>query len=71
MTMGTMAIVKTRMEETNGVRLNWPYQIISPDGRDLFVTATVTLVAVDLEKGKIMRQLPPTVRDALVKLSRV
>ena len=70
MTMGMTAIVKTRLEETSGVRLNWPYQIVSVDGRDLFVSATVTLVAVDSEKGKIMRQLPPAMRDALVKLSR-
>jgi len=27
----------------------------------------VTLVAVDREKGKVMRSLPPTVKDILVK----
>jgi acyl-CoA thioester hydrolase len=67
--MGMAAIVKTRMTEMSGVRINWDYQIESTDGQTLFVSARVTLVAVDREKGKILRQLPPMVRDALVKLS--
>jgi acyl-CoA thioester hydrolase len=70
MRMGMTAIVKTRMMTMEGVRINWDYQIQSPDGVDLFLTAQVTLVAVDREKGKILRQLPPTVKDALVKLSQ-
>ncbi len=68
--MGMTAIVKARMTAMEGVRINWDYQIQSPDGVDLFLTAQVTLVAVDREKGKILRQLPPTVKDALVKLSQ-
>jgi acyl-CoA thioester hydrolase len=67
--MGTAAIVRTRMAAIAGVRINWDYQIQSLDGQDLFVTAQVTLVAVDREKGKILRQLPATVKDALAKLS--
>jgi acyl-CoA thioester hydrolase len=67
--MGMEAIVKTRMMAMEGVRINWDYQIQSSDGKDLFLTARVTLVAVDREKGKIMRQLPPAVKDALAKLS--
>ncbi len=67
--MGMAAIVKTRMSEMSGVRINWDYQIESIDGQTLFVSAKVTLVAVDREKGKILRQLPPIVKDALVKLS--
>ena len=66
--MGMEAIVKTRMMAIEGVRINWDYQIQSRDGKDLFLTARVTLVAVDREKGKIMRQLPPVVKDALAKL---
>ena len=68
--MGMTAIVKTRMTAMDGVRINWDYQIQSPDGVDLFLTAQVTLVAVDREKGKILRQLPPTVKDALVRLTQ-
>ena len=68
--MGMTAIVKARMAAMEGVRINWDYQIQSTDGANLFATARVTLVAVDREKGKILRQLPPTVKDALLKLSQ-
>lgn len=67
--MGMSAIVKTRMVDLAGVRINWDYQIQSADGQELYVTARITLVAVDREKGKILRQLPPTVKDALLKLT--
>ena len=67
--LGMAAVVKTRMAEVNGVRLNWDYAIQSPDGQELYVTAQVTLVAVDRERGKIMRQLPASVQDALARLS--
>ncbi|MTJ07065.1 MULTISPECIES: thioesterase family protein [unclassified Anabaena] len=67
--LGMPVIVKTRMAEVTGVRLNWDYTIVSTDGQDLYVTAQVTLVALDREKGKIMRQLPPAVQDALAKIS--
>ncbi|MCL1463126.1 acyl-CoA thioesterase [Argonema galeatum] len=67
--MGMTAIVKAQMADIDGVRLNWDNQIQSVDGEELYVTARVTLVAVDREKGKIMRQLPPAVKDALARLS--
>ena len=67
--MGQTAIVKTRMTDMDGVRIYWDYQIQSPDSKELYVTGRVTLVAVDREKGKILRQLPSAVKDALVKLS--
>ncbi|MFE1744532.1 acyl-CoA thioesterase [Coleofasciculus sp. H7-2] len=69
--MGMSAVLKTRMADTEGVRINWDYQIQSADGQELYVTAKVTLVVVDREKGKIMRQLPPTMKDALARLSAV
>ena len=65
--LGGEAIVKTRPTKTQGVRINWDYRIQSRDGNKLYLTGTVTLVGVDREKGKIMRQLPPMVKDALVK----
>ena len=65
--LGVSAIVKTRLLETKGVRLNWDYEIKSYDGKELFVTGKVVLVGIDPEKGKIMRQLPPAFQDALVK----
>jgi acyl-CoA thioester hydrolase len=67
--MGMAAVVRTRMAEMEGVRINWDYQIQSLDGQELYVTGRVTLVAIDREKGKILRQLPSAVKDALVKLS--
>lgn len=66
--LGETAIVKTRMNEMTGVRMYWDCRIESSDRQELSVTAKITLVAVDPEKGKIMRQLPPTVKDVLIKL---
>jgi acyl-CoA thioester hydrolase len=66
--MGEAAIVKTRTVDMEGVRIVWEYEIESIDRSIIYLTGMVTLVAVDLEKGKIMRQLPTTVKDALVKM---
>jgi acyl-CoA thioester hydrolase len=69
--LGMAAIVKTRIAEVSGVRINWDYQIQSLDGQQLYVTARVTLVAVNREKGKIMRQLPPVIKDAFARLADI
>lgn len=65
--MGMDAIVRTRIADMEGVRINCDSQIQSLDGDVLYATARVTLVAVDLAKGKILRQLPSSVKDALMK----
>ena len=65
--LGASAIVKVRLIDTKGVRINWDYEIQSYDGKELFVTGKVVLVGVDREKGKIMRKLPPVMQDALIK----
>jgi acyl-CoA thioester hydrolase len=70
MHMGVDGLVRTRMSEMQGVRLNWEQEIQSLDGQELYVRALVILVACDMDKGKIIRRLPPPVQDALVKLSR-
>ncbi|WP_009632750.1 acyl-CoA thioesterase [Synechocystis sp. PCC 7509] len=67
--LGMAAIVKTRMIDISGVRINWDYQIQSPDFQDLYVSAQVVLVAIDREKGKIMRQLPAAMEEALARLA--
>lgn len=67
--MGQAVAVRTRMSAGDGVRLLWDYEIRSADGNELYVTAQVTLVGVDRDKGKIIRQLPPLLKDALAKLS--
>ncbi len=67
--MGERAVVRTRMVGVAGVRINWDYQIQAAETNEVFVTARVTLVAVDREKGKIMRQLPADVKDALARIT--
>jgi acyl-CoA thioester hydrolase len=64
--MGREAVVKTCLKEIKGVRINWEYRIESVDG--LHVTATVTLVAIDRQRAKIMRQLPPLLVDAIARI---
>lgn len=66
--LGMAAVVRTRLAEVSSVRINWNYQVQSLDGQ-LHVTARVTLVAVDREKGKILRQLPPAMENALARLT--
>ena len=63
------AIVKTRMVNVSGVKINWDYKIQSPDFQDSYVSAQVTLVAVDRERGRIMRQLPEAMKEALARLA--
>ena len=41
--MGMAVVVRTRMADMEGVRVNWDYQIQSTDGQDLFATARVAL----------------------------
>ena len=67
--MGQSVAVRTRIAATEGVRLLWDYQIRSADTQELYVTAQVTLVGVDRDKNKIIRQLPPALKDALTRLS--
>jgi len=66
--MGDRAIVKTRVNDLEGVRIHWDYEITAWRGNITYVTGKVTLVVIDREKGKIMRQLPPVLKDALIKL---
>ncbi|MEG4580252.1 thioesterase family protein [Microcoleus sp. MON1_C5] len=67
--MGQSVAVRTRIAATEGVRLLWDYQIRSADTQELYVTAQVTLVGVDRDKNKIIRQLPPALKEALTRLS--
>lgn len=66
--MGMQAIVKVRMRQMKGVRMEWDSRIESPDGQELYFTGQVVLVSIDREKGKIMRKLPPTFVAALKKV---
>ncbi len=66
--LGMDAIVKTKMQNTKGVKIICDYQIQSLNSEILYLTAQVTLVAIETSKGKILRQLPPEVENALGKL---
>jgi acyl-CoA thioester hydrolase len=68
--MGESAVVKTKMRNLDSVRIHWDYEIQSTDRETLHLSGWVSLVAVDLEKGKIMRQLPANVKDALMRLGQ-
>jgi acyl-CoA thioester hydrolase len=68
MEMGEQAIIKAKMTEIEGVRMYWDYRIESFADARLYLSGRVTLVAIDREKGKIMRSLPPVLKNALVKL---
>lgn len=67
--MGMDAVVKARLAPLQGVRIEWDYKIESPDGQYLYLTGRVTLVPLDRATGKIMRRLPPQLKDALARLS--
>ena len=67
--MGDEAIVKTRLAHLDRVRVIWQYQIESSAAQALCVSARVTLVAVDSASGKILRQLPLPVKEALASLT--
>jgi acyl-CoA thioester hydrolase len=69
--LGTEVIIRTRLTKTVGVRIHWDYEIKSVDYQELFVTGRVTLVGVDREKGKIIRQLPANLQNALVKIQQI
>lgn len=67
MKMGDRGIVKTRMNDIEGVKIHWDYEITAEESPLIYVSGRVTLVTIDREKGKIMRQLPPLLKEALVK----
>jgi acyl-CoA thioester hydrolase len=66
--MGAKALVRTQLHSMNGVRMKWIQKIQSIDLQTTYLTGTITLVVVDRKKGKIMRQLPPAIKDLLSKL---
>ena len=66
--LGDNAIVKAQVH-LQGVKIKWEYKIQSVDFQTTYLSGTITLVPLDQQKGKIIRQLPPIVKDALAKLS--
>jgi acyl-CoA thioester hydrolase len=66
--MGEKAVVKCRLGDRAGVRLPFDYEIYELESNTLLITACVTLVPTDMEKGKILRRLPEVMQQALVRL---
>ncbi|AFY68362.1 4-hydroxybenzoyl-CoA thioesterase [Thalassoporum mexicanum PCC 7367] len=64
--MGEDAIVRSRITMPNKLRINFEHEVITKT--QLCVTATVTIVAVDMQKQKILRSLPPMLEGAIAKL---
>jgi acyl-CoA thioester hydrolase len=65
--MGNVAIVRTRLHNLGKIRMEFEQKVQSVDSQITYFTGLITLVAVDRTTGKIMRQLPPAVQEALSK----
>jgi acyl-CoA thioester hydrolase len=65
--LGDKAIIRTHVK-SQGIKILWEYNVQSADSVTTYITGTISLVAIDSHKQKIMRRLPPTVQDALAKL---
>jgi acyl-CoA thioester hydrolase len=69
--MGSLAIVKLRIQAIKGVRIVFDYEIYESGSAEINITAQTTLVTVDRDKGKIMRQFPPQLAAALAKMQTI
>ena len=69
LTLGTQALVKSRIMPLEGIRINWEQDIYSLEGDIRYVAARVINVAIDRERGKVLRKLPAELKTALSKVS--
>ncbi len=67
--MGAAVRVRVGLAAIDGVRLRWDCRILG-EGDRLHATAQVTLVPVDRERGRILRQMPPHLLEALERLQQ-
>lgn len=72
LTLGANGLVKTRLETSRKVKLNWFYEIydITHNQPTLCVTGQVLLVPIDMVKRKIVRKLPPELQPMLQSLQQ-
>ncbi|MGB3571032.1 MAG: thioesterase family protein [Phormidesmis sp.] len=69
LTLGMKAVVKTRLAPMKGIRLNWCYEIeTAEETPQLFVSAQVSLVTVAVSDRKIVRRLPPEIKDLIAQV---
>ena len=60
LTLGAQGVVKTRLEVSRSVKLNWLYEIydMSNETPQLCITGQVPIVPIDIAKRKIVRRIP-------------
>ncbi|MGI8933745.1 MAG: acyl-CoA thioesterase [Phormidesmis sp.] len=70
LTLGTSAIVKTRLAPMTGIRLSWLYEIetVGPQPQ-LCLTGQVTLVTVSMRDRKVVRRLPAEVAAMIAQIA--
>lgn len=68
-TMGAELLIRARMREVQGIRLEWEYEMLSIDRTICYTSATVTLVPLRRDNGKVMRKIPPILQAVLTKLA--
>lgn len=70
LTLGTSAVVKTRLAPVTGIRLRWLYEIetVGPDPQ-LCLTGEVTLVTVRVCDRKVVRRLPAEVAAIIAQIA--
>ncbi len=67
--LGDIAMVRARVSNVEGVKIHWDYKIESEGSQCYtYLSGKVTLVTIDRQRGKIMRQIPPNIKDILLKL---
>ncbi len=67
--MGERVVVKSRLARVDRIRLHWEQNVLSADGGDRHLSAQVELVPVNREIGRVLRQFPPLLAQALNVLS--
>lgn len=70
LTLGTAAVVKTRLAPINGIRLSWLYEIetVGPEPVTC-LTGQVILVPVDVARRRAVRRMPEKIKEIMVKVS--
>jgi acyl-CoA thioester hydrolase len=68
LTMGAIAIVKSRIRSKTKVRMYWDQHIYAPETPTPCVTTTLTLVPVNRAEARIIRQLPAQVQVAIEQI---
>lgn len=84
LTLGTAAVVRTRLAPMQGLRLVWMYEVVaaaasndveadleksSPEARSqVYLTAQVTLVTVGGRDRKVIRHLPEPVTEVITQI---